>query len=55
MGGSESYMLSNVAGLLKSQEELIQVKHGDNIWMIEIYQENSQTEDRYRIFCFCYF
>lgn len=46
MGGSESSMLSNVADLLKSQEELIEVKHGDNIWMIEIYQGDSQTEVR---------
>lgn len=29
MGGRESSMLSNVADPLKSQEELIQVKHGD--------------------------
>lgn len=46
MGGSESSMLSNVADLLKSQEESIEVKHGDNIWVIEIYQGDSQTEVR---------
>lgn len=36
-------MLSNVADPLRSQEELIQVKHGDNTWTIEIYQGNKLT------------
>lgn len=35
-------MLSNVADV-KVTGELIQVKHGNNIWMIEIYQGNKLT------------
>lgn len=36
-------MLSNVADILRSQEEVIQVKHGDNAWKTEIYQGNKVT------------
>lgn len=36
-------MLSNMADPLRSQEELIQVKHGDNTWTIDIYQGNKLT------------
>lgn len=43
MDGSEASLLSNVANVLKSQEELIQVKHGDSIRLIEIYQGDKLT------------
>lgn len=43
MGVSESSLLLNAADLLKSQEELIQVKHGDYIRLIEIYQGDKLT------------